>query len=95
MNRLWQHHVGRGIVGPCILFRARSGDWRGLSHLFQDGKIPFPQDFDLEDGIHQTPPSQKVAEWSELMTSYLKTNEDGRRIFWEPTELIFDTENFY
>ena len=34
--------------------------------------LEVPEDFNLEEGIHKTPPSQKVAQWSELMTSYLK-----------------------
>ena len=57
--------------------------------------LEVPKDFQLNDGIHKTPPSEKVAEWSELMTSFSKTNEDGRRDSWEPTELIFDTEDYY
>lgn len=57
--------------------------------------LEVPEDFNLEEGIHKTPPSQKVAQWSELMTSYLKTNEDGTKDYFKTAELIFDTEDYY
>ncbi len=56
--------------------------------------LEVPKDFQLNDGIHQTPPNEKVAEWSKLMTSYSKTNKDGSLDSWQPTELIFDTEDY-
>ena len=57
--------------------------------------LEVPKDFQLDDGIHKTPPSVKVAEWSKLMTSYSKIKKDGSIDLWEPTELIFDTEDYY
>ena len=57
--------------------------------------LEVPKDFQLDDGIHKTPPSVKVAEWSKLMTSYSKIKKDGSIDSWEPTELIFDTEDYY
>lgn len=56
--------------------------------------LEVPEDFDLNKGIHQSPPTKKVEEWSDLMTSFLKTLKNGSKDYWKQTKLIFDTEDY-
>ena len=52
-------------------------------------------DFDINKGIHMEPPSQKVKEWSTLMSSFLKDVGDNKTDEWAPIDLAFDTQDYF
>ncbi|MBL06405.1 MAG: hypothetical protein CL773_00860 [Chloroflexi bacterium] len=53
------------------------------------------KDFDLADGIHIEPMNDQVKEWQEIMGNLFEELETGRPRYWELTEKIFDTKNYY
>ena len=53
------------------------------------------QDFDIKDGIHIEPKSNKVEEWENIMGTLFQELESGNPRSWELTENIFDTQNYF
>ena len=56
--------------------------------------LEVPEKFNLNEGIHREPPTEKVAEWSKIMTDLAKKNQEGPDS-WNETKLIFDTKRYY
>ena len=53
------------------------------------------EDFNIKDGIHIEPKSNKVEEWENIMGKLFQELESGNPRSWELTENIFDTQNYF
>ena len=53
------------------------------------------EDFNIKDGIHIEPKSNKVEEWENIMGKLFQELESGNPRSWELTENIFDTQTYF
>ena len=51
--------------------------------------------YNIKDGIHIEPKSNKVEEWENIMGTLFQELESGNPRSWELTENIFDTQNYF